>query len=293
MQYTVNEHFVPRFIIKRFSDSKEQVGMIRTKQKQPCLRITKSTAICFSKDMYEIKNVDGSYFRRNSTESIFAIIESELSDKIEPMISKLHSGGRLSGEDNAYLSVLFALQLVRAPKLKRLIYKRDKKEHNGASQLEQNSIYKMIIHSVDAGILYLMENGLSINDEMIQQIRNTANHQKSMMAEVVQYIQQNCYFYFITTLGHPFILSDNPVLIDKFENTKYIFPIAPRYAIICAVRETDEHMEWGYLNRIEDETADKINLFSIQNADNLIVCHPDDETYCIDLLQHAEINNLP
>lgn len=293
MHYTVDEHFVPQFIIKRFSNSQEQVGMINTKQKPPVLKTTKSTAICFSKDMYEIKNVDGSYFERNSTEKRYAAIEAELSGKLEPMIVKLHLGEKLSVEDNVYLTVLFALQLVRTPMLKRVVFKKDGLNQNVARQLEQNSIYKMMIDSVDVGIQYLLQNGFAMSDETIQQIRNTANHQESMLDEVVQYIQRNCSFYFITMQSHPFILSDNPVLIDTFENTKYIFPIAPRLAIICAVRGTDKNMDWGYLNRIEDDAVDKINLFSIQNADNLIVCHPDDGKYCIDLLQHAEINNLP
>lgn len=285
MQYTIDEHFVSRFIINRFSDSQEQVGFINIKQKQPVLRTTKSTAICFRKNMYEIKNVDGSYFERNCTEKRYAAIEAELSSKLEPMIVKLHLGGILSAEDNAYLTVLFALQLVRTPMLKRVVFKKDGSKQNVARQLEQNSIYKMMIDSVDVGIQYLLQNGFAISDEVIRQIRNTANHQKSMVDEVMQYIQRNCSFYFITTQGHPFLLSDNPVLIDKFENTKYIFPIDPRHAIICAVRETDKNMDWGCLNRIPDDTVDKINLFSIQNADNLIVCHPDNQTYYLALLQ--------
>ena len=287
MQYTVDEHFVPQFIIKRFSDSQEQVGIINVQQKKPVLRTTKSTAICYSKDMYEIKNVDGSYFERNCTEKRYAAIESELSSKINPVIEKLLLGGRLSGEDNAYLTVLFALQLVRSSLLKRVIFKKDGLKHNIVRQLEQNSIYKMMIDSVDLGIQYLLQNGFVMNDEAIQQIRNAANHQKSMLDEVVQYIQKKCSFYVVTSYGHPFILSDNPVLIDKFDNAKYIFPIDPKYAIICAVRETDANMDWGYLNSIEDDTVDEINYFSLQNADNLIVCQPDDKAYCLVLLQRV------
>lgn len=291
MQYTVDEHFVPRFIINRFSNSNEQVGIINIKKKTAVLVTTKTTAICFCKDMYEIKNADGSYFRRNSTEKWYAAIEAELSDKIEPIIAKLHLLERLSAEDNANLTVLIALQLVRTPMLKRIVYKQEGTDLNATRKLEQNSIYKMIIDSVDVGIQYLLENGFDFNDDAIRQIRNIVNDQKSLLDEIVRYIQKKCSIYLITTQSNPFILSDNPVLIDKFENTKYIFPVDQRHAIICAVRETDENMEWGYLHLVGNEMVDKINHFSIQNADNLIMCHPNDEKYCLSLLQFVNTHD--
>lgn len=283
MQYTVDEHFVSQFIISRFSGSQEQVGFINIKQREPVIRTSKSTAICFCKDMYEIKNTDGSYFERNSTENRYAAIEAEISGKLEPMIAKLHLGGRLSAEDNAYLAVLLALQLVRVPMMKRVIYKKEQYEQNAVRRLEQNSIYKMMIDSVDSGILYLLQNGFNLSEETIQQIRNTAKHKQSLMEEVIYYIQEKCAFYIVTTSLNHFILSDNPVLIDTYDNTKYIFPIDPKHAIICAVCETDQNIDWGYLNMIEDTTVDEINRFSYENSENLVVFHPNDSSYALSI----------
>lgn len=288
MQYTVDEHFVPQFIIKRFSDSQEQVGFIYIKQKQCAPRTTKSTAICFCKDMYEIKNADGSYFERNSTENRYAAIEAEISGKLEPMIAKLHLGGRLSAEDNAYLAVLLALQLVRVPMMKRVIYKKEQHEQNAVKQLEQNSTYKMMIDSVDSGILYLLQNGFDLSEEAIQQIRNTTKHKQSLLEEVISYIQEKCAFYIVTTNRNHFILSDNPVLINTYDNTKYIFPIDHEHAIICAVCETDQNMDWGYLNLIEDTTVDEINRFSYENSENLIMFHPDDSRYALSFCKRTK-----
>ena len=283
MQYTVDEHFVSRFIINRFSNSQEQVGFINIKKNEPVIRTSKSTAICFCKDMYEIKNTDGTYFERNSTENRYAAIEAEISGKLEPMIAKLHLGGRLSAEDNAYLAVLLALQLVRVPMMKRVIYKKEQYEQNAVRRLEQNSIYKMMIDSVDSGILYLLQNGFNLSEETIQQIRNTAKHKQSLMEEVIYYIQEKCAFYIVTTSRNHFILSDNPVLIDTYDNTKYIFPIDPKHAIICAVCETDQNIDWGYLNMIEDTTVDEINRFSYENSENLVVFHPNDSSYALSI----------
>ena len=283
MQYTVDEHFVSRFIINRFMNSQEQVGFINVKQNEPVIRTSKSTAICFCKDMYEIKNRDGSYFERNSTEKRYAAIEAEISGKLEPMIAKLHLGGRLSAEDNAYLAVLLALQLVRVPMMKRVVYKKEQCEQNAVRRLEQNSTYKMMIDSVDSGILYLLQNGFNLSEETIQQIRNTAKHKQSLMEEVIYYIQEKCAFYIVTTSRNHFILSDNPVLIDTYDNTKYIFPIDPKHAIICAVCETDQNIDWGYLNMIEDTTVDEINRFSYENSENLVVFHPNDSSYALSI----------
>ena len=283
MQYTIDEHFVSRFIINRFMNSQEQVGFINVKQNEPVIRTSKSTAICFCKDMYEIKNRDGSYFERNSTEKRYAAIEAEISGKLEPMIAKLHLGGRLSAEDNAYLAVLLALQLVRVPMMKRVVYKKVQCEQNAVRRLEQNSTYKMMIDSVDSGILYLLQNGFNLSEETIQQIRNTAKHKQSLMEEVIYYIQENCAFYIVTTNQNHFILSDNPVLIDIYDNTKYILPIDPKHAIICAVCETDQNKDWGYLNMIEDTTVDEINRFSYENSENLVVFHPNDSSYALSI----------
>lgn len=281
MQYTVDEHFVPQFVINRFANSKEQVGFINIKKNEPVIRTSKSTAICFCKDMYEIKNTDGTYFDRNSTENRYAAIEAEISGKIEPMIAKLHLGGRLSVEDNAYLTVLLALQLVRVPMMKRVIYKKEQHEQNAVRRLEQNSIYKMMIDSVDSGILYLLQNGFNLSEEAIQQIRTTTKHKQSLLEEVICYVEEKCAFYIVTTNRNHFILSDNPVLIDTYDNTKYILPIDPKHAIICAVCETNQNMDWGYLNMIEDATVDEINRFSYENSENLIMFHPGDSSYAL------------
>lgn len=283
MQYTVNEHFVSQFIINRFSDLQKQVGFINIKRKQPVIRTTKSTVICFYKDIYEIKNTDGSYFERNSTENRYAAIEAEVSSKMEPMIAKLHLGGKLSAEDNAYLTVLLALQLVRVPMMRRVIYKKEQHEQNAVRRLEQNSTYKMMIDSVDSGILYLLQNGFNLSEEAIRQIRNTTKHKQSLIEAVICYIQEKCAFYIVTTNQNHFVLSDNPVLIDTYDNTKYIFPIDPRHAIICAVCGTDQNMEWGYLNMIEDTTVDEINRLSYENSENLVMFHPDDSSYALSI----------
>lgn len=283
MQYTVDEHFVSQFIINRFSDSQEQVGFINIKKNEPVIRTSKSTAICFCKDMYEIKNTDGTYFERNSTENRYAAIEAEISGKLEPMIAKLHLGGRLSAEDNAYLAVLLALQLVRVPMMKRVIYKKEQYEQNAVRQLEQNSTYKMMIDSVDSGILYLRQNGFNLSEETIQQIRNTTKHKQSLLEEVICYIEEKCAFYIVTTNRNHFVLSDRPVLIDTYDNTKYIFPIDLKHAIICAVCEIDQNIDWGYLNMIEDTTVDEINQFSYENSENLVMFHPDDSSYALSI----------
>lgn len=283
MQYTVDEHFVSRFIINRFSNSQEQVGFINIKKNEPVIRTSKSTAICFCKDMYEIKNTDGTYFERNSTENRYAAIEAEISGKLEPMIAKLHLGGRLSAEDNAYLAVLLALQLVRVPMMKRVIYKKEQYEQNAVRQLEQNSTYKMMIDSVDSGILYLRQNGFNLSEETIQQIRNTTKHKQSLLEEVICYIEEKCAFYIVTTNRNHFVLSDRPVLIDTYDNTKYIFPIDLKHAIICAVCEIDQNIDWGYLNMIEDTTVDEINQFSYENSENLVMFHPDDSSYALSI----------
>ena len=64
----IKQHYVPQFIMRNFADEKGLLCII-DKQSSPIRAITsKATAILFENDMYETKNLDGSYFDRNVIE---------------------------------------------------------------------------------------------------------------------------------------------------------------------------------------------------------------------------------
>ena len=274
MQYTVKEHFVPQFIITNFSDANGKICII--KKASPQVRIiTSPKKICFENDMYESKNKDGTYYSRNSIEKKFAEIEGELSARIDLIVMKLEKGESLLDEDDAVLAVLIALQLVRTPLIKRSVLKM-RREKN-VSDIEVYSIYRMMVDSFESGIGFLERNGFNLSNEEKQKI-----HCKSLIDEALEYMFYNCDFYIIKASGCSFVLSDNPVLIDKYENAKYILPITPNYAIVCALLDDKDDIEYGCLRSIEEDEVNRINRYSYENAEKLVIFNPSDGGYTIE-----------
>lgn len=70
--YTVDEHYISRFIIKNFADEHGKVRVIN-KSKQPIEAYSSlPEKLFFSCNLYETKNNDGTYFDRNAIEKSFA-----------------------------------------------------------------------------------------------------------------------------------------------------------------------------------------------------------------------------
>lgn len=92
----IKQHFVPQFIMRNFADENDLLTMI-DKQSSPAKLITsKSSALLFENDMYETRNLDGSYFDRNVIENKFAQIEEHLSTVLQTTKNNLSDRQTLS-----------------------------------------------------------------------------------------------------------------------------------------------------------------------------------------------------
>ena len=86
-QFTINQHYIPRFILKHFTENNMlQVADVSGK----IIRYfsTSPERICSEKDLYEIRNSDGTYFYRNIIEDRFAVLESWLAPRLIDLIQK-------------------------------------------------------------------------------------------------------------------------------------------------------------------------------------------------------------
>lgn len=123
---TVDEHFVPRMYLKRFSEIKESGKAliwqynIRNMQQTPVPVDVRD--ICFEKHLYEIKNVDGSFIAQNTIEKAFGRIEQKVDRVIQSIRDKsenencLNCATILSEDDKSYLTIFITSLLYRDPK---------------------------------------------------------------------------------------------------------------------------------------------------------------------------------
>lgn len=278
--YTVKEHYVPQFIIKNFSDPHGLICFI-DKQQQPLKVIRdKPQNILYLKNMYETKNEDGTFFNRNAIERKFAGVEGKLSLDLCRIINNVKSGKEISGCDDMFLAILVSLQLARTPNVKNILFNNNLPTFFPEDKsLFDNAMYIMAIDSIDSGIQYLKDNGLDVSELAKQKIGS-----QSLIDEIASYIVSSCDLYFIESEKFHFVISDNPILINEYDNALYIFPVTPQYAIVCSrLNNIYEHNSRS-LRVIKDEMINKLNLLQIKNADRIVVFNEDDTEYVLKLL---------
>lgn len=165
---------------------------------------------------------------------------------------------------------MIALQLNRLPVLKRMIA--NSLSENEPSEQKRDylseSLYRMMIYSNKSGIGYLRNNGIRISNEDEKRF-----NMGTVLEEVASFILSNCAFYILMSDkdNFKFLISDNPILIDKFEDAKYIFPISPNIAIACSVIKKAYNKQFEKRVDIKNDIVERINRYTILNAQRFIM----------------------
>ena len=169
----IKQHYVPQFIMRNFADENGLLCII-DKQSSPIRAITsKATAILFENDMYETKNLDGSYFDRNVIENKFAQIEGHIANVLQAVDSKLSNRQTLSPDEEAAFALFIALQLVRLPMVREIINSSPKGRFTSDvdKEIYDKATYRMMLLSRESGFEYLKENGLELSEEAKEQLK--------------------------------------------------------------------------------------------------------------------------
>ena len=169
----IKQHYVPQFIMRNFADENGLLCII-DKQSSPIRAITsKATAILFENDMYETKNLDGSYFDRNIIENKFAQIEGHIANVLQAVDSELSNRQTLSPDEEAAFALFIALQLVRLPMVREIINSSPKGRFTSDvdKEIYDKATYRMMLLSRESGFEYLKENGLELSEEAKEQLR--------------------------------------------------------------------------------------------------------------------------
>lgn len=278
----IKQHYVPQFIMRNFADENGLLCII-DKQSSPIRAIeSKSTSILFENDMYETKNLDGSYFDRNVIENKFAQIEGHIANVLQAVDSELSNRRILSSDEEAAFALFIALQLVRLPLVREIINASPKGRFTSDvdKEIYDKATYRMMLLSRESGFEYLKENGLELSEEAKEQLKG-----QSLLEYTASFILSECAIYVLVTPNdQPYVLSDMPILIDSFSDAKYIFPVAPRIAICCCLFEEASKSEFGGFIQAQSEWIEKINKQLCDKANRWIICKSSYSSYVLNLL---------
>lgn len=278
----IKQHYVPQFIMRNFADENGLLCII-DKQSSPIRAITsKATAILFEKDMYETKNLDGSYFDRNVIENKFAQIEGHIANVLREVDSNLSNRQTLSLDEEVAFALFIALQLVRLPMVREIINNSPKGQFTSDvdKEIYDKATYRMMLLSRESGFEYLKENGLVLSEDAKEQLKG-----QSLLEYTASFILSECSIYVLTAPNdNPYVLSDMPVLIDSFSDAKYVFPVAPRIAICCCLSEEASKSEFGGFVQAQSEWIEKINKQLCNKANRWIICKSSYSSHILNLL---------
>lgn len=278
----IKQHYVPQFIMRNFADENGLLCII-DKQSSPIRAITsKATAILFEKDMYETKNLDGSYFDRNVIENKFAQIEGHIANVLHEVDNNLSNRQTLSPDEEVAFALFIALQLVRLPMVREIINNSPKGQFTSDvdKEIYDKATYRMMLLSRESGFEYLKENGLVLSEDAKEQLKG-----QSLLEYTASFILSKCVIYVLTAPNDdPYVLSDMPVLIDSFSDAKYVFPVAPRIAICCCLSEEASKSEFGGFVQAQSEWIEKINKQLCNKANRWIICKSSYSSHILNLL---------
>lgn len=261
-QYITNEHYIPQFILRNFTLNK--LLAVADISVLPINYFTTTPErIFFQKDLYEIKNEDGTYFDRNAIENRFAEIEGWIALQLRDLLVEGDKNRLLSGSHDVMLALLLSIQLARLPEVKQIVY-----GNNNIGEIEKNYIYQSFINSQKNAIEYLNQNKVNIPHELLKN-----NQDKTLIETVVSYLLSSCFFYIIdaSKIEEKFMMADQPVLIWPFADAQYIFPVSPDFAVACCpFSSAHGHQAEGVIE-IGSETVHKINEFSYKQCKRFII----------------------
>ena len=266
-QITKDQHFISRFVLKNFADKNKKFPIIYKERGN--IRYKSPKSVCFIDYLYETLNTDGTFYNINEIEKKFEKEEDLISKAISTMITKLNKSQPLNTDDIIVLAQTVALQLVRLPIVKNvLLGDFDKESVEG--KIDAQAIFRSVLLSLDSGIGYRERNGYFLSKDDYDKISKRMNG-KNMIEEKKNDIIANCFIYIARANQSEFCLSDNPVLINKFDNIPYIYPFSPHYAIVCEIADDMKAMLPNILREFKKEDVIRINRNSISQTETYLI----------------------
>ncbi len=271
-----NQHYVPRFYLRSFTDDSGYLSVVRRDAGglKPVFR-TKPENVCAENYLYEVKrrvsNGDDGFIEKGVIEDALGKIENNLASAYRTLLSCLDSGKLPKGEECvaliSRLAFLLASLIARSPKwLSRV------RGNAGAHSVEllSNAFFS------DKDISQMDLAGYGNEFEAIVELAclDTAlfrfDKGAPMYDLLVLLLDMDCLFY-IAPEGSEFITSSLPVHAEwKDESDEspcgIYFPLSPRHAVVFRQRlEEDRYVSITRMAAIEVDSFNRI----LMNGDGL------------------------
>lgn len=271
-----NQHYVPRFYLRSFTDDSGYLSVVRRDAGglKPVFR-TKPVNVCAENYLYEVKrrvsNGDDGFIEKGVIEDALGKIENNLAPAYRTLLSCLDSGKLPKGEECvaliSRLAFLLASLIARSPKwLSRV------RGNAGAHSVEllSNAFFS------DKDISQMDLAGYGNEFEAIVELAclDTAlfrfDKGAPMYDLLVLLLDMDCLFY-IAPEGSEFITSSLPVHAEwKDESDEspcgIYFPLSPRHAVVFRQRlEEDRYVSITRMAAIEVDSFNRI----LMNGDGL------------------------
>lgn len=278
-EYVKKQHYIPQFVLRTFVNSSKGIPFVNIKKQPLELMYSKPINLMQERDFYEIKNIYGEYVSRNLIEEIHSYIESDISidyqkfidltlkEDFEDKFSEL-----VGTEDWAKIEaslLLYLIQtLIRGRGIKNITY-----TNSELPKRYQDIIYLLMTTSKSITAKFAME--MFIGEELegiLHFIKDdTYNEAFPILAEHIlnKYQIRVC----VVEGNKSFFLSDNPVIVQKFEEEDYILPFSPKVCLILKEMKIEKNIIKIDKNifKLDDDSVDRINKHSIQNTDRQLI----------------------
>ena len=252
---TEDEHIVPVFVLKKYCGDDAKLCVYDRRENRHFYAEPRN--VFFQKNIYESRNSDGSYYNQNAIENRFSSIEDLAATSIRNIVNSKNASVEVPSDCHAICMLFVALQLIRGAHIKEMILSALPKDYmtEEENRIYNVAMYRMLIYSRQEGMDFLRENGLGMSSEIEALLKGD-----TFLDRAGSFIASQCVIYYVfTNDDYPFIISDNPVVVDYDERVKYVFPVSPNMALCCRLFEHAEDKHFGGYYDIEKDEVIAIN----------------------------------
>lgn len=277
-EFVKREHYIPQFALKYFGNEQGKLPFVNIETAPFKLLFSSTTKLMQERDFYEIKNADGEYILRNSIEDIYSSFESDigpnynrflklsLKEDFDTEFIKIIKSEEWA-EIEASLLMYLVVVLIRGKGVKDITYSK-----SNLSKSYQHLLHLLMTTSQSKTADFAK--GMYVGEELENVLKFIKEDENNAWSVLMNHIMKNYQIRVCRTTGiNKFFLSDNPVIIQKFEGEDYILPLSPNLCIIL-VPINQEGEIWKidtHIYSLDDEAVNNINKHSILNTDKLII----------------------
>ncbi|WP_029486862.1 DUF4238 domain-containing protein [Enterococcus gallinarum] len=272
------EHYIPQFVLKYFGDTNGKVSFVNVGASP--IKMLKGSAlkVMQERDFYEIKNDEGDYVLRNFIEKRYSDIESYISpfynkflkmsqkEDFDTIFKETVQSEEWAEIESSLLLYLIVL-LIRGKGLKKISYSKTKLPER----------YQHILHlmfTTNNAVAAEFVKKIYYGEELEGVLHFIKENENNLWDTLQKHIMGNYQIrVFKTKETNRLFLSDNPIIIQKFEGEDYILPLSPELCVFLVPLNVE-----GDLVKIDtkifgldNKAVNKINAQSIKNTDQLLI----------------------